>query len=89
MDKANSRHYFKEPYTLKPDNVSERLIRLNQNYKTAMQHAINLNEFDNEKDFKAFMLEQVMTIDYEQLWGHINSYFAINVSFTMIDWLII
>ena len=35
------------------------------------------------------MLEQILMIDYEQPWGLIDSFFAIQVSFTWLDWLII
>lgn len=34
------------------------------------------------------MLEQIIKIDYEQLWGLIDSFFAVQVSFTWLDWLI-
>jgi len=55
-----------------------------------MQHAINLNTYENkEADFKAFMLGHILMIDYEQPWGLIDSFFAIQVSFTWLDWLII
>ena len=30
---------------------------MNQNYKTVMQHAMNLRTFAKEADLKAFMLE--------------------------------
>ena len=42
-----------------------------------------------EEEFKAYMLEQVQQIDYGQVWGKLDSYFAIQVSFTWLDWLII
>ena len=89
VDRADSPHYFKQPYTLKPNKVTERLIRLNQHYKSALRHAINLKPHETEKDFKVFMLEQIMQIDYEQLWGLIDSFFAVQVSFTWLDWLIV
>ena len=54
-----------------------------------MQHALNLKDYKNEQAFKAYMLEQVLQIDYDQLWGLLDSYFAIQVSFTWLDWLII
>ena len=75
MYKADSPHYFKEPYIMHDKNVMERLIRMNQNYKTAMQHALNLGEYNKEEDFKLYMLEQIMKVNYEQHWGHIDSYF--------------
>ena len=88
--KTDSPHYFKQPYTLQTNEVTERLIRMNQNYKTAMQHALNLNEeYKGKEEFKAYMLEQVQQIDYGQVWGKLDSYFAIQVSFTLLDWLII
>lgn len=62
---TDSKHYFLEPYTLKPNSVTERLIRMNQNYKTAMQHAINLNMFEKKDELRAYMLEQIIKIDYE------------------------
>ena len=86
--KADSPHYFKEPYILEDRNVTERLIRMNQNYKTAMQHALNLGEYNKEEEFKLYMLEQIMKVNYDQQWGHIDSYFSISISFTWMDWLI-
>ena len=53
----DSPHYFHQPYSLRTDQVRERLIRMNQNYKTVMQHAMNLRTFAKEADLKAFMLE--------------------------------
>ena len=55
-----------------------------------MQHAINMNTFgDDEEAFQTFMLEQIHRIDYLQPWGNLNSFYAIEKSFTWLDWLII
>ena len=35
------------------------------------------------------MLEQIHRIDYLQPWGNLNSFYAIEKSFTWLDWLII
>ena len=42
----DSPHFYQEPYTLEPRDVSERLIRMNQRYKNSLQHAINMKRKD-------------------------------------------
>ena len=42
MDKIDAPHLIDQPTRLAPRDVLERLIRLNQNYKLATQHALNL-----------------------------------------------
>ena len=51
-----------EPIPLEPRDVLERLIRVNQEYKTSLQHAINLGQPFN-------VLEKINKIDYLQAWG--------------------
>lgn len=63
--KIDSNHYFYEPYPLDTSKVVERLIRMNQNYKTVMQHAINRNSHTGPDQLKTFMLEQIHRIDYQ------------------------
>ena len=90
MYRVDSPHFFHQPYSLAVGEVVERLIRMNQNYKVQMQHAINMNTFgDDEEAFQTFMLEQIHRIDYLQPWGDLNSFYAIEKSFTWLDWLII
>ena len=62
--KVNSSHYYHDPFYLPPDYVTDRLIRMNQNYKIDMQHAINLGLYKNEGDFKTYMLEHIQKVDY-------------------------
>ena len=57
--KLDSQHMFFQRLYLAPKDVLERLIRMNQNYKTGMQHAFNFSKF---KEFK--LLEQINKIDY-------------------------
>ena len=47
-----------QPIPLVHRDVLERLIRMNQNYKTSMQHAINLG------DNKLNLLSLINKIDY-------------------------
>ena len=35
----------------------ERILRMNQNYKVEIQHAINLGKLNSSKEFKQFTLE--------------------------------
>ena len=49
MYSVDSPHYFHQPYSLGVGQVVERLIRMNQNYKIQMQHAINMNTFGNDQ----------------------------------------
>ena len=42
--RLNAVHLLHEPFTLEPRDVLERLIRVNQLYKTSLQHAINLGD---------------------------------------------
>lgn len=55
----------------------------------AMMHAINMGKYKDENEFKSYMLSHVQNIDYLQPWGDLDSYFAIEMSFTWLDWLII
>lgn len=54
-----------------------------------MMHAINLGKHKDPLEFKSYMLGHVQCIDYLQKWGELDSYFAIEMSFTWLDWLII
>ena len=89
INKPDSPHFFYEPYKLEATHVTERLIRMNQNYKRAMLHAINLKTHEDDDKFVEYMVQHVQKIDYMQSWQDIDSYFAIDMSFTWLDWLII
>ena len=62
---------------------------MNQNYKVAIQHAINQNQCQAMSDFEQFALEQIHKVDYLQPWGELDSDFALEKSYTWLDWLII
>ena len=49
-----------EPCTLTHNDVLERLIRLNQDYKSSLQHAINLGH----KNYRQKILTKINKIDY-------------------------
>ena len=60
----DSPHYFYQPYPLDTSKIVERLIRMNQNYKAVMQHAINRGTHTGHNELKTLMLEQIHRIDY-------------------------
>mmetsp|Transcript_27051 Transcript_27051/g.36148 ORF Transcript_27051/g.36148 Transcript_27051/m.36148 type:complete len:117 (+) Transcript_27051:123-473(+) len=64
VKRADSKHFFMHPENLDTGHVVERLIRMNQNYKRDMRHALNLGQLPDEKSFKEFMLERIHRIDY-------------------------
>ena len=51
MKQADSKHFFMHPVNLDTGHVVERLIRMNQNYKLDMQHALNLGQIKDDKEF--------------------------------------
>ena len=51
--------FYLDPKQLEPGDVTSRLIRMNQNYKMAMMHAINLGLYEDEHEFKSYMLSHV------------------------------
>lgn len=66
----------------------ERLIRMNQAYKTNLTHALNLKKLDkNLNNFK--LLPLINKIDFTQPWTDPNSSFDIENTFTWLDWRII
>ena len=66
----------------------EKLIRMNQAYKTNLTHALNLKNLD--KNFNNFkLLPLINKIDFTQHWNDPNSSFDIENSFTWLDWRII
>ena len=80
--RLDSPHLLCEPFTLKASDVLERLMRINHNYKTSLQHALNT------KNANFHLLEMINKIDYGQSWGDYNSSFDIEQSFTLHDWRI-
>jgi len=44
MRKQDSPHMILQPLPLEHEDVLERLIRMNQNYKSSLQHAINMGD---------------------------------------------
>ena len=82
MRKRDSPHMIVQPIPLVHRDVLERLIRMNQNYKTSLQHAINLNK-------KINLLSLFNKIDYTQTWGKQSSSFDVETSFTWLDWRIL
>ena len=71
-----------QPVEFEVKNVVERLMRTNQNYKTNVQHAINTGNTNFN------LLEQINSIDYLQDWSRHTSSFDVQLSFTVLDWLI-
>lgn len=65
----------------------ERLIRVNQQYKTNLQHALNTEKQSYERLTQDFnILAQINKIDYAQPWASQYSRFDIELSFTWLDW---
>lgn len=81
-NKLDSPHLLSQPFALDPRDVLERLIRINQSYKSGLQHALNTGN----SDFK--LLQMINKIDYLQPWGHYMSAFDVELSFTWLDWKI-
>ena len=81
----HSPHFYHQPYYLKPRDIIERLIRMNQYYKVATQHEKTLKgQVSGE-----FALELINRIDYLQPWGDLQSDFAAEKTFSWLDWLVI
>lgn len=83
MRKRDSPHMIMQPLPLEQRDVLERLIRMNQSYKTSLQHAINLGD----QDFDIF--SKIAKIDYLQQWAAQQSRFNIELSFTLLDFKIL
>jgi len=62
---------------------------MNQNYKVTVQHALNQGLCKDMSDYEELVLEQIHKIDYLQPWGDLQSDFAVEKSYTWLDWLII
>ena len=77
-----SPHLLCQRTRLEERDVLERLIRVNQAYKTNLQHAINTKD----QDFN--ILEQFNRMDFEQPWDSHTSAFDCELSFTWLDWRI-
>ena len=85
MTEMHSPHFYHQPYYLKPRDIIERLIRMNQYYKVATQHEKTLKgQVSGE-----FALELINRIDYLQPWGDLQSDFAAEKTFSWLDWLVI
>ena len=78
----DSPHLLMERVTLEARDVLERLIRMSQNYKTKLFHALAT------KDYKFNILEQINKIDYSQDWNDQYSNFDVEMCFTWLDWRI-
>lgn len=83
MYKLDSPHLLLDRHPLEDRDVLERLIRMNQSYKTSLSHALNTNQ----KGFK--LLQQINRVDFSQPWTLQDSSFDIENSFTSLDWRII
>lgn len=88
MNKQDSHHFFYEPFYVPPKDVVERLIRINQNYKVTIQHAINQGKCSKLEDYQEMVLELIHSVDYMQPWGELESEFAVEKSYTWLDWII-
>ena len=87
-DQLNSSHIHDDRCPLEDEVVLEKLIRMNQAYKTNLTHALNLKNLDkNLNNFK--LLPLINKIDFTQPWTDPNSSFDIENSFTWLDWRII
>ena len=82
MRERNSPHMIMQPVPLAHRDVLERLVRMNQEYKCSLLHAINLRQDIN-------ILTKINKIDYLQEWGSQQSSFDVECSFTWLDWRII
>lgn len=60
MVKQDSPHMILQPVPLEHEDVLERLIRMNQNFKSTLQHAINLGDRSYQ------ILSKINKIDYLQ-----------------------
>ena len=81
--RLDSNHFLDQPVELLSNDILERLIRTNQQYKVGLQHALNL------KDKSFSLLTKIFGIDYLQKWGDQQSTFDIELSFTWLSWRIV
>lgn len=82
MTKLDSNHFLSDKVSLEPRDVLDRLIRMSQEYKTSLQHAINTGDKSHQ------ILEKINKIDYSQSWEEQNSGFDIELAFTWLNWRI-
>ena len=82
MVEIDSPHLLMERCFLEARDVLERLIRMSQNYKTTLFHALAT------EDKKFNILEQINKIDYSQDWNSQYSNFDVEMCFTWLDWRI-
>lgn len=80
--RLDSPHLLCHRKVLEDRDVLERLIRVNQAYKTELSHALNTQQ----RDFQ--ILRQINRIDYTKDWGSQSASFDIELSFTWLDWQI-
>ena len=64
------------------EDVLERLIRINQAYKTNLVHA------RNSRDKRYKIRESFHRMDYAQEWNGMKSSFDCELSYTWLDWRI-
>ena len=67
-----------------PRDVLSRLIRTNQRYKKDLHHALNLRKTKEEFN----LLTNINRVDYNQPWSNEISSFDLELSYTLLDWLI-
>ena len=82
MVRLDSNHFLMDKSTLEPRDVLDRLIRMNQDYKTSLQHALNTGDKSHR------ILEKINKIDYSQDWNVQESSFDVELSFTWLNWRI-
>ena len=82
MTKLDSNHLLQDKSILEGRDVLDRLIRMSQDYKTSLEHAVNMGDKTHR------ILEKINKIDYTQSWGHQESSFDVELSFTWLNWRI-
>lgn len=71
FEKLDSPHLLSDRTSLAPRDVLERLIRINQKYKTTLVHSLNLHDESHN------LLSKLNRIDYLQKWGDRSASFDV------------
>ena len=82
MTQLDSNHYLLDKKLNQPRDVLDRLIRMSQDYKTSLFHAVNTG------DRRHRILERINRSDYAQEWDGQDSSFDVELSFTWLNWRI-
>ena len=89
-DTFNDPHVILDPLPLEVSEVFERLLRISNQQKVHIDHMkwYTTNEPEEAHKKKNYLVEKLYSVDYSEDWVGEESLFMAQLSFTMLDWLI-